>query len=297
MIGEAFEGESNLQPLDAALRDLGRTIEALRDLPAPSATRTTARRRSGRSRVAAGAGRFGRRGAVQRGGSPLDPRRRDRAARAVHARDRPDLPPARRRSRHALRRRGGPLAAAVGARVPARRPHLHRGRGRRGHRGARLFGAAGAHRLGHRGRRATRSSSGFPSRRPSPCPCARRTTWWACSTRGAAPTAGPSVRATSCSCSSSPTVSGAPSSINPCSTGPPPLIARLAALADVAGEAPLGRDLTDILSRAAEVACRLVGVRAAAVAVGRRGGPGGGRAPADCRAARSPGGRSRAVRD
>ena len=45
-------------------------------------------------------------------------------------------------------------------------------------------------------------------------------------------------------------------------------IARLAELAELAGEAPLGRDLTDILSRAAEVACRLVGVRAAAVAVG-----------------------------
>jgi len=45
-------------------------------------------------------------------------------------------------------------------------------------------------------------------------------------------------------------------------------IARLAELTELAGEAPLGRDLTDILSRAAEVACRLVGVRAAAVAVG-----------------------------
>jgi len=45
-------------------------------------------------------------------------------------------------------------------------------------------------------------------------------------------------------------------------------IARLAELADFAGEAPLGRDLGDVLSRAAEVACRLVGVRAAAVAMG-----------------------------
>jgi signal transduction histidine kinase len=60
-------------------------------------------------------------------------------------------------------------------------------------------------------------------------------------------------------------------------------IARLAELAEFAGEAPLSRDLTDILSRAAEVACRLVGVRAAAVAVGvedlavvaARGLPGG----------------------
>jgi hypothetical protein len=32
MIGEAFEGDSNLQPLDAVLGDLGRALEALRDL-------------------------------------------------------------------------------------------------------------------------------------------------------------------------------------------------------------------------------------------------------------------------
>jgi hypothetical protein len=32
MIGEAFEDDSNLQPLDAVLGDLGRAIEALRDL-------------------------------------------------------------------------------------------------------------------------------------------------------------------------------------------------------------------------------------------------------------------------
>ena len=45
-------------------------------------------------------------------------------------------------------------------------------------------------------------------------------------------------------------------------------ISRLTELAGFAGEAPLGRELTDILSRACEVGCRLIGVRAAAVAVG-----------------------------
>ena len=45
-------------------------------------------------------------------------------------------------------------------------------------------------------------------------------------------------------------------------------IGRLSELSDFAGEAPLSRDLTGVLSGAVEVACRLVGVRAAAVAVG-----------------------------
>ncbi len=45
-------------------------------------------------------------------------------------------------------------------------------------------------------------------------------------------------------------------------------ISRLTELAGFAGEAPLGRELTDVLSRACEVGCRLIGVRAAAVAVG-----------------------------
>lgn len=45
-------------------------------------------------------------------------------------------------------------------------------------------------------------------------------------------------------------------------------VGRLRELSSFAGEAPLGRDLKDVLARAAEVACRLVGVRAAAVGVG-----------------------------
>ncbi len=45
-------------------------------------------------------------------------------------------------------------------------------------------------------------------------------------------------------------------------------VGRLAELADFAGEAPVGRELAEVLSRACEVACRVVRVRAAAVAIG-----------------------------
>ena len=45
-------------------------------------------------------------------------------------------------------------------------------------------------------------------------------------------------------------------------------IARLVELTGFAGETPLGRDAKEIMERACEVGCRLIGVRAAAVAIG-----------------------------
>jgi len=45
-------------------------------------------------------------------------------------------------------------------------------------------------------------------------------------------------------------------------------IARLGELASFAGETPLGRDLLEVLARACEIGCRLIGVRAAAVGIG-----------------------------
>lgn len=45
-------------------------------------------------------------------------------------------------------------------------------------------------------------------------------------------------------------------------------VGRLRELSSFAGAAPLGRELKDVLARAVEVACRLIGVRAAAVGVG-----------------------------
>ena len=269
MISEAFEDDSNLEgPSTPLLGDLGRAIEALRDLLRHAATRTAARRGSGRAGARAGCRRPG--------GDALSTVEEVLAIPAAGSEPQELFTLATDRICRLLGADRVMLFAAEGGHL---RPRSARGFRRDDLDSIVVEAGDGIVGRTFTARRALTAAGiaalddafieRFPvARRPSPCPCARRTMWWACSTRGAAADGrpfGPSdVLLLLIIADRMGSAFVHQSLLDRRSAS----IARLAELAEFAGEAPLGRDLTDILSRAAEVACRLVGVRAAAVAVG-----------------------------